>query len=181
MHFNPRALVSRCAKSAKLLVWMFALVILSGCASRHLPQDESLVLVRAIASEDINPDINQRPSPVEVHIYFLRNSALFLEQDYYSLIERPEQILRQDLVSSESMFISPGRTEHKMLKVDGEYEYIGLVVSFRDLDGSQWRALAVRPVPGIVSALWPERWRVGMPRRSLHLTVNEKEVRVSGP
>lgn len=171
----------RHTSAARLLLLSAALLLMAGCASGPPAPDERLALVSVNASEEINPDINQRPSPVELNVYFLRNATLFLEQDYYSLAERPDQVLGQDLVSRESLFISPGRTEHKTFKVDGDYEYIGIVVSFRDLDGSQWRDLAGRPAKGLVSAFWPERWKLGKNKRSLYLVVNEKEVRVSGP
>lgn len=179
MRFNAKAIMPGWAMSAKLICLLSALAFISGCASSSL-RDESLVLASVSASEELNPDINQRPSPAELHIYFLKSPALFLNQDYYSLMERPDQVLSQDLVSRGSMILSPGRLEHKAFKVDGEYEYIGIVVSFRDLDGSQWRAVASRPEKGIVSALWPEHWRIGKPKRSLYVSVNESEVRIPG-
>ncbi len=181
MFLDLGAIAFRSTNSARLLLLAAALMFLSGCASRLPAPDEHLVLVSVNASEKTNPDINQRPSPVELHIYFLRNATAFLEQDYYSLAERSDQVLGQDIVSRESMFIHPGRVEHKVLKVEGDYEHIGIVVSFRDLDGSQWRDLAGRPAKGLVSAMWPERWKFGRYKRSLYLVIDEKEVRVSGP
>lgn len=171
----------RSTGAARLLLLAATLILASGCASNIPTADEHMVLVSVKASDQINPDINQRPSPVELHLYFLRNATAFLEQDYYSLAERPEQVLAQDLISKESMFISPGELEHKVFRVEGEYEHIGVVVSFRDLDGSQWRDLAGRPAKGLVSAVWPERWTFGRYKRSLYLVMDEKQVSVSGP
>lgn len=180
MSFNSKSAVSGRLAWANFLVLMVACAFISGCATGGLPRDESLVLASVSSSEELNPDINQRPSPVELHIYFLKSSAVFLNQDYYSLMENPEQVLRQDLVSRGSMIITPGRMEHKAFKVDGEYDYIGIVVSFRNLDGSQWRAIASKPEKSLVSAIWPEHWRIGKPKRSLYLSVNESEVIVPG-
>lgn len=179
--FNPASKIrGKTFSPAKLLLFIFSLALMSGCATSSYTQDEGLLLVSVKSGKEINPDINQRPSPVELHIYLLKSPSLFLELDYYSLVDRPDQALTQDLVLKESMIIRPERIEREVFKVDNNYEHIGIVVSFRDLDGSEWRDVARQPEKGIVSTMWPERWKLGKNKWYLDVSINEREAKISG-
>lgn len=187
MQFNPSTIVFNLSSKikgeafspARLLLFIVSLAFMSGCATSSYTQDESLLLVSVKSGKEINPDVNQRPSPVELHIYLLKSPSLFLEQDYYSLVDHPDQALKQDLIHKESMIIRPDRIEREVFKVDNDYGYIGIIVSFRDLDGSEWRDVARQPEKGIVSAMWPERWKFGKNKWYLNISINEREAKIS--
>lgn len=179
MHCNFRSIAIG-HRMAPLLA-VLALTLLAGCATQRTAPQESLLLVSIRASENINPDINQRPSPIELHVFFLRHPSAFLSQDYYSLTEHPEQVLGQDLISRDSMIITPGQASSRVVKADGEYEHIGIVAAFRDLDGSRWRYLATPPDGGVLSSLWPDRWKVAGHKRSLYLHIDEREITAIRP
>ena len=128
----------------KAALLIAGLLILFGCTNNRATHNEILVQVSIEADPEMNPDINQRASPAELHIYFLNSPTLFQEQDYYNLIDSPEQALKHDFVSRNSLIITPGQQLQTTLKTPGSYQHAGVIASFRDLNKSQWQSPTVR-------------------------------------
>lgn len=163
----------------KAALLIAGLLILFGCTNNRATHNEILVQVSIEADPEMNPDINQRASPAELHIYFLNSPTLFQEQDYYNLIDSPEQALKHDFVSRNSLIITPGQQLQTTLKTPGSYQHAGVIASFRDLNKSQWRAITNSPRKNFLSSIWPERWQSGQHKRTLFIHANQQEVSIS--
>lgn len=84
------------------------LLILIGCnSSPEKPEAQAFsVDTRIAVSAEVNQDINNRPSPIVVRIFELKNLGIYTESDFYDLFENFESVLGGDLLASEPMPVS---------------------------------------------------------------------------
>ncbi len=98
-----------------------------------------------IVAQNANPDVNQRPSPVAITVYQLRNSSSFIKADYLSLTEHSNAVLGSDLLTVNTLILHPGQ----ILTVDypvSEYDAaFGLLASYRVIDTSGWQLVYEYP------------------------------------
>ncbi|EKO3564622.1 type VI secretion system lipoprotein TssJ [Vibrio metschnikovii] len=95
--------------------------------------------VEVIAGDNINPDMNGRPSPVVIHIFELTSDTLFKNQGFFSLYENSDESLGPDMISKTEMSLSPGQSELYRSSMKPGVEYIGVIVAFRDIENANWR------------------------------------------
>lgn len=125
---------------------LLALGMLAGCSS-VLPFSTLTKLDLALmASDEVNPDLHGRPSPVVVHLLELRHPVAFENADFFSLYGRAEQTLPKDWVSSEELELRPGERLMLKLSIEPQSRYVGVLAAYRDLPNVQWRlVLPVAP------------------------------------
>lgn len=75
---------------------------LGGCASLSPYSDTTKLDLKLQASEELNPDLRGRPSPIVVRLLELKNPSSFNNADFFSLYQRPKESLMPDLVRSAS-------------------------------------------------------------------------------
>lgn len=93
------------------------------------------------AAPELNPDFKGRPSPVVVKLYELGSRTIFDTSDFFVLYDDPQSVLKGDLLTKDELEFRPGQAfEHKMTLNKGT-KYIGLVVAYRDISNSRWRAV----------------------------------------
>jgi type VI secretion system protein VasD len=121
----------------------FLCLILSSCGSdppKEEPKvEETKIQANIIVSNDVNPDVNGRPSPVVVRIYELKNLGKFDEADFFKLLEDHEGALGSDLLASEKFHLKPGETKEIAHPVSPETKYIAVSAAFRDFNRAVWR------------------------------------------
>lgn len=118
---------------------LLALSLLVGCSSVSPFSAVTKLDLTLTASEQVNPDLHGRPSPVVVHLLELRHSAAFSNADFFSLYNRAEQALPKDWVSSEELELRPGEQLVLKLSVGPQSRYVGVLAAYRDLPHVQWR------------------------------------------
>jgi type VI secretion system protein VasD len=91
------------------------------------------------ASEQVNPDLHGRPSPLVVRLIELRHPVAFENADFFSLYGHAEQALPKDLVQSEELELRPGEQMVLRLSVEPGSRYVGVLAAYRDLPHVQWR------------------------------------------
>ena len=97
-------------------------------------------------SAQVNPNANQRPSPLLLRVYELKAVAAFNETDFVSLYQRDQAELGGDLVAREEYVLAPGETKAFVKTLSPDTQFLGIVAAFRDLDQSKWRSVvAVDP------------------------------------
>lgn len=139
----------------KLLV-LVALACLQGCAALSPASKLTKLDIRLDASEQLNPDVNGRPSPVVVRLMELRHPVAFKNADFFSLYQQPRETLMPDLVAVEEIELRPGETRELKLSANPESRYLGVIVAYRDLTESEWRttiALKAKRINSIVLEL----------------------------
>ncbi|MVV47868.1 type VI secretion system lipoprotein TssJ [Pseudomonas sp. PB120] len=132
--------MSRCPTAFfKTLMAMIALVLLAGCSSLSPYSHLTKLNLNLTASDQLNPDLNGRPSPIVVHLLELKHPVAFENADFFSLYERAKESLAPDLVVSEEIELRPGeRVELKLTAKEGS-RYVGILAAYRDLPETKWR------------------------------------------
>jgi type VI secretion system protein VasD len=107
---------------------------------------------------DINPDANNRPSPIVVRIYQLKTDAAFTAADFFSLFDDDKKALGPELISRDEFVLGPAERRTIDVTVAAETRFVGAVAAFRDIRNAQWRVLVPAPRKGLTMAV--ERARV---------------------
>ena len=118
---------------------LIALVLLAGCSSASPFSTLTKLDLTLIASDDVNPDLHGRPSPVVVQLFELRHPVAFENADFFSLYGRGEQALPKDWVAGEELELRPGQRRVLKLSVEPHSRYVGVLAAYRDLPQVQWR------------------------------------------
>lgn len=126
---------------------LLALGLLAGCSSLSPFSSLTKLDLTLTASDEVNPDLHGRPSPVVVRLLELRHPVAFENADFFSLYARAEQTLPKDWVSSEELELRPGDRLAFKLSVEPQSRYVGVLAAYRDLPQVQWR-LVLPVTPG---------------------------------
>ncbi|MEB0079622.1 type VI secretion system lipoprotein TssJ [Pseudomonas sp. CCI3.2] len=123
----------------KALSVLAALLLLAGCSTLSPYSTLTKLDLTLTASDQLNPDLNGRPSPIVVRLIELKNPVAFENADFFSLYERPKETLTPDLVTSEELELRPGESLDLKLSVDSGSRYVGVLAAYRDLPETKWR------------------------------------------
>jgi type VI secretion system protein VasD len=97
--------------------------------------------VTIVASSDLNPDANGRPSPVVVRLYQLKADGAFGGAEFFGLFDDESRALGAELVSRSEVVISPSERRTLNLTVAPDAHFVGAMVAFRDIRNAQWRVV----------------------------------------
>ena len=126
---------------SKLLMLATA-ILLTACASSPRP---TVVVMYIQAAADLNPTAGGQATPVRVRLYELKSGAVFSRADYFSLVDAASKTLSTDLVAQDEMLIQPGQQLTLECTLDEQSRWLGLVVSYRELDRAVWRQVVSIP------------------------------------
>ncbi|MDD5461304.1 MAG: type VI secretion system lipoprotein TssJ [Methylococcales bacterium] len=125
--------------------------VLSGCSSNPekpppekpvaeaAPAHPANVQLNLMASDQINPDLNGRPSPVVIRIYELKSLGKFEAADFYKLSENYESYLGSELVGSEQYYLKPGDVNVIKQPLSADTRYVAVSAAFRDINKAVWK------------------------------------------
>lgn len=132
-----------------LLLLMFLMPIV--CLAQEAKEPTKLTLT-VEATAGVNPDDTQRPSPIKVRIYELKDSNGFNEADYFSLEKSDKTVLAEDLLAKDEFILRPGESKKIERKSNNQTTAIGVLAGYRDLPNAVWRA--VYKLPDAPEAAW---------------------------
>jgi len=138
-----------------------AALILSACASNPTPKP-TILSGSITASARVNPSVSQRPSPLLLRIYELKNSTAFGAADFVSLYQRDQAELGAEMVGREELTLSPGERRPWSKTLAPETRFIAVFAAYRDIEHAKWRT--VLPV---------------IPGKQQHLLIQADELAVS--
>jgi type VI secretion system protein VasD len=119
------------------------LLCLTACASGPKPTHVQIDLQ---VMENINPDMNGRPSPVVVRLYELNSLTAFNSADFFSLYDKDRQTLGNELLAVDELRLMPDETRKLERTLQPDTQYLGIIAAFRDLEHSKWRSsMAIAP------------------------------------
>lgn len=133
------------AAAARASLIVLLLAGLAACGGGG-PKKEGLV-VNLQAAEDVNPDLQGRPSPIVVHVIELKSVETFNSLDYVSLTDPSGAALGADRLNGSQVVVAPGGFSMLELEIDASTTAIGVVAGYRDIDNASWRT-AVPVSPG---------------------------------
>lgn len=134
-------------KHISTLAILTSVLMLSACSSSNIFSSAANALVSPSTdlifhvADDVNPDLNERASPVVVTIYQLSSRTIFDNQDFFSLYENAQAILGPDLLTKQELELQPEQEMTQTLKLNKNANYVGIVVAYRDVDNSRWRGV----------------------------------------
>lgn len=118
-------------KALPIAAGIAAAVALNACA----PSPTS-VAANVSASSDLNGGL-----PAKATVFYLNSTATFNATDYNTLSTNAQAALGADLVGKQDVLLSPGDLKAIGRSFEGEGpSAVGVIVGFRALDTSQWRA-----------------------------------------
>lgn len=129
----------------KTLVILLPGFLLSSCTAvnggvgGYLGLDTDLEIVFEVDA-DINPDENNKPSPLFVRMYELKTPRMFNKSDFIGLYEKDAELLGADLVASHKLKrLKPGegRSDHFVLNKDTQY--VALYAEFLKYKNAKYR------------------------------------------
>ncbi|MGJ7515829.1 type VI secretion system lipoprotein TssJ [Pseudomonas baetica] len=123
----------------KTLTACVTLVLLAGCSSLSPYSSVTKLNLKLTGSDQLNPDLNGRPSPIVVRLFELKHPVTFENADFFSLYERARESLAPDLLTSEELELRPGEIVEMKLRVEEGSRYVGILAAYRDLPKTQWR------------------------------------------
>ncbi|HAF91923.1 type VI secretion system lipoprotein TssJ [Pseudomonas sp. S5(2021)] len=122
------------------------LSLLAGCAALSPYSELTKLDLALIGSDELNPDLNGRPSPIVVRLIELRHPVTFQNADFFSLYQRPREVLSPDMVVQEELELRPGERRELKLHVGTDSRYVGVLAAYRDLPETNWRqVIALSP------------------------------------
>jgi type VI secretion system protein VasD len=113
------------------------LLLLSACAGGPPARDN--LDIQIMATADVNPDMQGRPSPIILHVLELSSTEQFNRLDYMGLTQPSGAGLGGDLLGKNQMVLQPGEAKSLPMELNPQTSSIGLVAGYRDIDNATWR------------------------------------------
>ncbi|WP_447592157.1 type VI secretion system lipoprotein TssJ [Aquipseudomonas campi] len=123
------------------LALLAALLTLAGCSSLSPYSTMTKLDLTLSGSEQLNPDLHGRPSPIVLRLIELKHPVAFESADFFSLYQRPKEALSPDMVTYEELELRPGEQRELKLSVQPGSRYVGVLAAYRDLPESNWRVV----------------------------------------
>lgn len=114
------------------------LLALAGCASAPKPASVTGAIE---AAPQLNPSVNQRPSPLMLRVYELKSPALFNAADFMALYQSDQATLAADMVAREEFILQPGEKRAYAKTFGPDTRFIGVIGAYRNLERATWRAV----------------------------------------
>lgn len=121
------------------LALLATLLALAGCSALSPYSSMTKLDLSLSGSDQLNPDLNGRPSPIVLRLIELKHPVAFQSADFFSLYQRPKEALAPDLVTQEELELRPGEQRQLKLSVEPGSRYIGVLAAYRDLPETSWR------------------------------------------
>jgi len=125
--------------SYKVFLYLSFIFTISGCSFLGWSSDPDTANIIITASENLNPNIEKRASPVVLRIYQLTQIDKFNNSDFFALYENDQNILGLDLIYRKELEIKPGNISTEAIEISLSSKYIAVLAAFRDLDQAQWK------------------------------------------
>ncbi|MES9812847.1 MAG: type VI secretion system lipoprotein TssJ [Candidatus Thiodiazotropha sp.] len=109
------------------------LAMVMGCSS------VSSVTVTMSAAQTVNPDINDRPSPIVARIYELKSLSVFNNADFFNLFEQDVALLGDEMLMRDELHFQPGEVKLLERALQPDTRYVGVIGAYRDIENATWR------------------------------------------
>ncbi|MEH6501163.1 MAG: type VI secretion system lipoprotein TssJ [Pseudoalteromonas distincta] len=122
-----------------LLALAASLLTLVGCSTVSPYSDLTKLDLSLEGSSQLNPDLNDRPSPIVLHLMELKHPVAFENADFFTLYQRPREALSPDLIAIEELELRPGERRELKLTVQEGSRYVAVLAAYRNLPDTNWR------------------------------------------
>ena len=112
----------------RTMMGCLVVVMMAGCASA--PPEDVTLKGSIQASEDVNPDVSGRPSPLVIKIFQLKSRSKFEQAEYFELFDDAEAILAGDLLAVEQLMLTPGEYRAYEGEFDPDTRFVGIIAGY---------------------------------------------------
>lgn len=91
------------------------------------------------SSQTVNPDGNQRPSPVQFKIYELSSRSTFDNLSFDRAFYDAKTFLSDELISEVSYTLQPSSTIEHRVKLQKNTYFIAIVAGYINIDDARWK------------------------------------------
>ena len=151
-----------------LLSLLLSCLVLSGRqTSRGVLNLDTTASLSFNAEIDINPDDDDRASPLVISVFKLTDSRLFLQSDFLDLYEQPEQQLGASLSGHTRLEpIAPGSQRVELLELGDDVKFLGIIAEFTQYQ--QAKSILVLPITANKS----NSFELSIKRLEMHLVAD---------
>lgn len=132
-------------KNYLVLSLCISLLLMAGCIKKKKAEEITAISVDIIATTNLNPDLNSRPSPVVVRVYQLKTPGKFEAADFNSLYHNDTATLGSDLVKRDEYILRPGELQQFKNEPEKDANYLAVVAAFRNIDSAGWKSQIIIP------------------------------------
>ncbi|NOH85812.1 type VI secretion system lipoprotein TssJ [Vibrio sp. 03-59-1] len=124
------------------LITVVMIMLLSGCSFWGQKDIAPQLVLKIKAASNINPNVEGKPSPVEVRIYQLSDSQAFEQAEFIQLYNDAQGVLKSEvLLTRELASVLPGEERSEVLPFASETKYIGVIAGFADYREAKNKAI----------------------------------------
>ena len=123
----------------KMAGYLCLFTALTACSSSPWTLFPTKINAQVLASFEVNPDANNRPSPLVIRIYELKSISAFNDADFFKLYDEEEATLGGDLLSREEFEISPGKGHEIIRTAHEQARFFAVIAAYRNIDKARWR------------------------------------------
>lgn len=131
--------------SSRLFAIGFMAIVLGGCGATEMVQDVFTTITKADltikAAQNLNPDIDGRPSPILLRFFELKSTAAFNNADFFTLYDQSVGELGADYVAHFDVEMKPGESIEMPREFLADTRYLGVMAAYRDINNSVWRRI----------------------------------------
>lgn len=106
-----------------------------------LSQQPYELTLRLTTSDDLNPDTQSRPSPVQVRIFLMAPQADLENKEFAEIFDFDGQIMEPRPAST--LTLRPGQTRDVVLPANKSQSMLVVAVAYRDPYQAVWKAIAI--------------------------------------
>ena len=126
-----------------------------------------------ISSSDINPDVEKVPSPVVLRVFQLNKLDNFIAMSHADMNLTELEELKTQFLAIDEFFIDPAVVQPAPFNLLETTQYLGVVVSFRDIEKSKWRTWVKIPEEAFFSDL--------STKKTFEIVINKLDVVINPP
>ena len=124
----------------QIVSYLCMITALTACSNTSWLRSPTNINSQILASFEINPDANGRPSPLVVRIYELKSISAFNDADFFKLYDEEVATLGGDLLAREEFELTPGEGREIIRSAHEQARFFAVVAAYRNIDQASWRA-----------------------------------------
>jgi len=165
---HRRSETMRTFRAFPIALLLAACAALASCASAPPKPQPITAKLSIIVSADVNPDAQNRPSPIVIRLYQLKDDAAFKDADFFALYDKEEATLAAALVSRVEFELAPGERRNVDFTMSLDARFIGVTAAYRDIRGAAWRVLSGAADKGAIDVIKDNKMTLSVERARVH-------------
>jgi type VI secretion system protein VasD len=130
--------MTRTFRTVSIVLLMASCLTLTACKSG--PPKPQLLKLSIAVSADANPDGQNRPSPIVIRVYQLKDDAAFKDADFFALYDKEQPTLAASLISRQEFEVAPGAQKLVDYQLAPDAKFFGVAAGYRNIRDAAWRA-----------------------------------------